>query len=158
MSDLYRVFGTADGALQLETEYVDPIRMVRNFYLYAQEAEGVDASEQIESLFIKLNDDLYDAQWDHRCVLTELPQIRTHLEKALIDLKKISTENEALKAPYRTRFMAIDQYDLWESGFFYWEKDDQVRPREFVPAITGFIEFLDKVITSGSDLMRRTDD
>ncbi len=158
MSDLYRVFGTADGALQLETDYVDPIRMVRNFYFYAQEAEGADASEQVESLFIKLNDGLYEPRWDHRCALTELPQIRIYLEKALIALKKISTENGALKDPYRTRFMVIDQYDLWECGFFYWEKDDQVRPREFVPAVSSFIEFLERVIASGSDLMRRTDD
>ena len=158
MSDLYRVFGAKNADLQIETDFIDPITKVENFFNFSQNSQGLDQSARVKNCFVKLEYEGLGERWDDICLAKDIPAVKALLSEALDYLESISDENGNLVEPYRSRFKELEQDELWETGFFYWEREDQIRPREFIPVVTHFIDFIDKVIVSGADLLRRSDD
>jgi hypothetical protein len=158
MADLSRLYAAADESVSIQTELEDPINMAYKFFVFAGAEEQAQQYAAIEKLFKSLSQENWDENWDQRCENANISIIKNYLELALKFLADISDTDGKLIEPFHGKFKAVDQYELWESGFFYWEKENQVKPREFITALKEFTTFLDKVNSSGCDLLRRIED
>ena len=158
MADLTRRYAAADESVAIQTEQEDPVNMAYKFFAFAGAEEQARQYVVIEKLFISLTHESWDENWDQRCANENISIIKNYLERALHFLAEISDADGTLLEPFDEKFKAVEQYELWECGFFYWEKENQVKPREFIPALKEFIHFLDQVSSHGSDLLRRTED